>query len=235
MNNTRTPLRFPFFIYSLSCLHLTPFLSVVWYGFFVPSRRVVLPAQKRRGWLISLFDDIFRFRTWISFLSSFPDRLMRERDLRFPIRVGLVNLSCRWFDLITCRWFRCKWLIRWNPSFRLLIMHGCDDVSLNSNSRGNQREVDRQRAQARKAQGKQKDDGMTPEQRRERYPFPCSNWSSFLLLGLSGILLLITFFLHLIFILSEIVILIIDWAEKELILSCTDVVKGCKGAPREGS
>lgn len=79
-----------------------------------------LPAQKRRGWLISLFDDIFRFRTWISFLSSFPDRLMKERDLRFPIRVGLVNLSCRWFDLITCRWFRCKWLIRWNPSFRLV-------------------------------------------------------------------------------------------------------------------
>ncbi|RRT59149.1 hypothetical protein B296_00042884 [Ensete ventricosum] len=48
-------------------------------------------------------------------------------------------------------------------------MHGCDDVSLNySISRGNQRETDRQRAQARKAQGKQKDDGLTPEQRRER-------------------------------------------------------------------
>ncbi|XP_074556961.1 uncharacterized protein LOC141812910 [Curcuma longa] len=35
-------------------------------------------------------------------------------------------------------------------------------------TRGNQREVDRQRGQARKQQGKQKDDGLTPEQRRER-------------------------------------------------------------------
>ncbi|RRT65539.1 hypothetical protein B296_00019608, partial [Ensete ventricosum] len=34
--------------------------------------------------------------------------------------------------------------------------------------RGNQREVDRQRAQTRKAQVKQRDDGLTPEQRRER-------------------------------------------------------------------
>ncbi|KAG6513883.1 hypothetical protein ZIOFF_024220 [Zingiber officinale] len=30
------------------------------------------------------------------------------------------------------------------------------------------RDVDRQRAQGRKQQGKQKDDGLTPEQRRER-------------------------------------------------------------------
>ncbi|THU70775.1 hypothetical protein C4D60_Mb08t28560 [Musa balbisiana] len=43
-----------------------------------------------------------------------------------------------------------------------------DDVSLNSDSRGNQREDDRQRAQARKSQVKQRDDGLTPEQRRER-------------------------------------------------------------------
>ncbi|ERN01861.1 hypothetical protein AMTR_s00089p00104350, partial [Amborella trichopoda] len=34
--------------------------------------------------------------------------------------------------------------------------------------RGNQREKDRERAQARKPQGKGKDDGLTPEQRRER-------------------------------------------------------------------
>ncbi|CAL9749544.1 unnamed protein product [Musa acuminata subsp. burmannicoides] len=44
----------------------------------------------------------------------------------------------------------------------------CVDVSLNSDSRGNQREVDRQRSQTRKAQVKQRDDGLTPEQRRER-------------------------------------------------------------------
>ncbi|KAE9622153.1 hypothetical protein Lal_00032677 [Lupinus albus] len=34
--------------------------------------------------------------------------------------------------------------------------------------RGNQREKDRERAQARGAKSKQKDDGLTPEQRRER-------------------------------------------------------------------
>ncbi|OIW01280.1 hypothetical protein TanjilG_10441 [Lupinus angustifolius] len=34
--------------------------------------------------------------------------------------------------------------------------------------RGNQREKDRERAQARNAKGKLKDDGLTPEQRRER-------------------------------------------------------------------
>ncbi|KAH7682928.1 hypothetical protein IHE45_05G151300 [Dioscorea alata] len=35
-------------------------------------------------------------------------------------------------------------------------------------TRGNQRDRDRERAQARKQQGKGKDDGLTPEQRRER-------------------------------------------------------------------
>ncbi|MGV7354883.1 hypothetical protein PJM26_30810 [Mycobacterium kansasii] len=36
-------------------------------------------------------------------------------------------------------------------------------------SRGNQREIDRQRAQARTGKkGPKKDDGLTPEQRRER-------------------------------------------------------------------
>ncbi|XP_072978793.1 uncharacterized protein [Typha angustifolia] len=35
-------------------------------------------------------------------------------------------------------------------------------------TRGNQRDRDRERAQARKNQGKVKDDGLTPEQRRER-------------------------------------------------------------------
>ncbi|KAK9758125.1 hypothetical protein RND81_01G208800 [Saponaria officinalis] len=36
-------------------------------------------------------------------------------------------------------------------------------------SRGNQREIDRQRAQARNGKkGPKKDDGLTPEQRRER-------------------------------------------------------------------
>ncbi|XP_058093628.1 uncharacterized protein LOC131239774 [Magnolia sinica] len=35
-------------------------------------------------------------------------------------------------------------------------------------TRGNQRERDRERAQARKQQAKGKDDGLTPEQRRER-------------------------------------------------------------------
>ncbi|OIV98658.1 hypothetical protein TanjilG_12781 [Lupinus angustifolius] len=34
--------------------------------------------------------------------------------------------------------------------------------------RGNQREKDRERAQARGAKSKQKEDGLTPEQRRER-------------------------------------------------------------------
>jgi hypothetical protein len=37
-------------------------------------------------------------------------------------------------------------------------------------SRGNQREKDRERAQARNGgKSKNKDDGLTPEQRRERY------------------------------------------------------------------
>ncbi|KAK1320398.1 hypothetical protein QJS10_CPA03g00672 [Acorus calamus] len=35
-------------------------------------------------------------------------------------------------------------------------------------TRGNQRERDRERAQARKAGAKGRDDGLTPEQRRER-------------------------------------------------------------------
>ncbi|CAD5166949.1 uncharacterized protein LOC103997176 [Musa acuminata AAA Group] len=35
-------------------------------------------------------------------------------------------------------------------------------------TRGSQRETDRQRAQARKGQVKQREDGLTPEQRRER-------------------------------------------------------------------
>ncbi|KAL1548398.1 SERF-like protein [Salvia divinorum] len=35
-------------------------------------------------------------------------------------------------------------------------------------TRGNQREKDRERAQARNAKNKTKDDGLTPEQRRER-------------------------------------------------------------------
>ncbi|KAI9108012.1 hypothetical protein K1719_020885 [Acacia pycnantha] len=35
-------------------------------------------------------------------------------------------------------------------------------------TRGNQREKDRERAQSRGGKGKQKDDGLTPEQRRER-------------------------------------------------------------------
>lgn len=40
---------------------------------------------------------------------------------------------------------------------------------LTANSRGNQREKDRERSQARQGgKGKNKDDGMTPEQRRER-------------------------------------------------------------------
>ena len=45
-------------------------------------------------------------------------------------------------------------------------------------SRGNQRERDRERAQARTGgKGKGKDDGLTPEQRRERYKF--INFSGF--------------------------------------------------------
>ncbi|XP_077227624.1 uncharacterized protein LOC143860715 [Tasmannia lanceolata] len=35
-------------------------------------------------------------------------------------------------------------------------------------TRGNQRDKDRERAHGRKNQGKLKDDGLTPEQRRER-------------------------------------------------------------------
>ncbi|CAN4090902.1 unnamed protein product [Withania somnifera] len=35
-------------------------------------------------------------------------------------------------------------------------------------TRGNQREKDRERAQARNAKNKKADDGLTPEQRRER-------------------------------------------------------------------
>ncbi|CAN6447771.1 unnamed protein product [Victoria cruziana] len=35
-------------------------------------------------------------------------------------------------------------------------------------TRGNQRERDRERAQARNPKGKTRDDGLTPEQRRER-------------------------------------------------------------------
>ncbi|XP_071698770.1 uncharacterized protein [Rutidosis leptorrhynchoides] len=35
-------------------------------------------------------------------------------------------------------------------------------------TRGNQREKDRERAAARNPKGKNKDDGLTPEQRRER-------------------------------------------------------------------
>ncbi|URE23413.1 4F5 protein family [Musa troglodytarum] len=45
----------------------------------------------------------------------------------------------------------------YGPLFRLLF-----------SSWGNQREVDRRRAQARKSQVKQRDDGLTAEQRRER-------------------------------------------------------------------
>ncbi|GJR40593.1 small EDRK-rich factor 2-like protein [Tanacetum coccineum] len=42
-------------------------------------------------------------------------------------------------------------------------------------TRGNQREKDRERAAARNAKGKTKDDGLTPEQRRERLTFFSSN------------------------------------------------------------
>lgn len=53
---------------------------------------------------------------------------------------------------------------------RLLIFFiYCFGYFLNWVSRGNQRDRDRERAQARgTAKGKMKDDGLTPEQRRER-------------------------------------------------------------------
>ena len=49
----------------------------------------------------------------------------------------------------------------------------CDCLVLNFIARGNQRDRDRERAQARAGnKGKQvKDDGLTPEQRRERWEF----------------------------------------------------------------
>ncbi|CAH1419197.1 unnamed protein product [Lactuca virosa] len=44
--------------------------------------------------------------------------------------------------------------------------------------RGNQREKDRERANARGgAKGKNKDDGLTPEQRRERFDIMSMNWA----------------------------------------------------------
>ena len=47
-------------------------------------------------------------------------------------------------------------------------------IFLESMQRGNQRDRDRERAQARTGgKGKGKDDGLTPEQRRERFNF-CS-------------------------------------------------------------
>lgn len=45
-------------------------------------------------------------------------------------------------------------------------------LNLTWRARGNQRDKDRERAQARKKDTKGKDDGLTPEQRRERFIFP---------------------------------------------------------------